>query len=128
MTKTKVRIEYPLNQSSKDILWNAISTTAGLERWFADRVNKTGKLFSFQWGKTEKREANLVSSRSDSFIRFHWTDDSEPKTYFEMRIVHNELTSELTLEIVDFAEEDEEDDVYDLWDMQIKNLRRAYGL
>ncbi len=49
--KRKTQIEYPLNPSSSIIIWNAISTTAGLQRWFADQVTKDGKTYTFRWGK-----------------------------------------------------------------------------
>lgn len=49
--KKKVHIEYPLNPSSSNIIWGIVSTAAGLQRWFADRVNKAGKTYTFQWGK-----------------------------------------------------------------------------
>ena len=38
--KKKIRIEYPLNPASGSILWGAISTPSGLQRWFADNVSK----------------------------------------------------------------------------------------
>ena len=60
--KRKTQIEYPLNPSSSVIIWNAISSTAGLERWFADRVTKEGKTYTFRWGKTETRQAIVVTA------------------------------------------------------------------
>ena len=125
--KKKIRIEYPLNQSSGNIIWNAISTTAGLERWFADKVTRDGKTFTFCWGKTETRVANMINSRNDSFIRFHWVDEEDHKAYFEIKILHDELTGDHLLEIIDFADEDEEEDVINLWNSQISNLRRSCG-
>lgn len=102
--KRKTQIEYPLNPSSSVIIWNAISSTAGLERWFADRVTKEGKTYTFRWGKTETRQAIVVNSRPEFFIRFHWLDDEEAKSYFELKIHYNELTTDHTLEVTDFAE------------------------
>lgn len=90
--KRKTQIEYPLNPSSSVIIWNAISSAAGLERWFADRVTKEGKTYTFRWGKTETRQAIVVNSRPEFFIRFHWLDDEEAKSYFELKIHYNELT------------------------------------
>lgn len=46
MMKRKTQIEYPLNPSSSVIIWNAISTAAGLQRWFADHVTKEGKTYT----------------------------------------------------------------------------------
>ena len=124
----KTQIEYPLNPSSSVIIWNAISSTAGLERWFADRVTKEGKTYTFRWGKTETRQAIVVNSRPEFFIRFHWLDDEEAKSYFELKIHYNELTTDHTLEVTDFAEPGEEEDVRNLWDSQIETLKRVFGV
>ena len=126
--KHKIHIEYPLNPSSGTIIWAAISTPAGLQRWFADEVSRKGKLFSFRWGKTETRNAEVTNLRQESFIRFRWTDEKEPRVYFELKIHYNELTNDHLLEITDFADDDEEDDVRSLWDSQIEMLRRVFGL
>ena len=125
--KKKVHIEYPLHPASGSILWGAISTPSGLQRWFADRVNKTGKTFCFRWGKTETRTADLINSRTDSFVRFHWKDETD-RYYFELRINYNELTNDHSLEVTDFAENGEEEDVRNLWDSQIEQLRRICGV
>ncbi|WP_177863830.1 START-like domain-containing protein [uncultured Bacteroides sp.] len=126
--KRKTQIEYPLNPSSSIIIWNAISTTAGLQRWFADQVTKEGKTYTFQWGKTETRQAIVVNIRPEFFIRFHWLDDDEAKSYFEMKIHYNELTTDHSLEITDFAEPGEEEDIRNLWDSQIETLKRVFGV
>ena len=126
--KRKIHIEYPLNPSSGTIIWNAISTPAGLERWFADKVVRSDKKFTFQWGKTEIREAEVVNYRSEYFIRFHWLDEGDSKTYFEFKIQYNELTTDHVLEVTDFSEPDEEDDTRELWDSQVETLRRVFGL
>lgn len=126
--KHKIRIEYPLNPSSGSVIWTAISTPAGLQRWFADDVTKTGKKFTFKWGKTETRDAEVINSRNESFIRFHWLDDENPKAYFELKIQYNELTTDHLLEITDFAEPGEEDDVRNLWDSQVEMMRRVFGI
>ena len=126
--KRKTQIEYPLNPSSSVIIWNAISSAAGLERWFADRVTKEGKTYTFRWGKTETRQAIVVNSRLEFFIRFHWLDDEEAKSYFELKIHYNELTTDHSLEITDFVEPGEEEDVRSLWDSQIETLKRVFGV
>ena len=125
--KRKTQIEYPLNPSSSVIIWNAISSTAGLERWFADRVTKEGKTYTFRWGKTETRNAEILNQRTESFIRFHWIDD-DPKTYFELKIHYNELTKDHLLEVTDFAIPGEEEDTRNLWNSQIEILRRICGV
>ncbi len=126
--KRKLKIEYPLNPTSGTILWNAISTPAGLERWFADEVTKSGETYTFKWGKTESRDAEVTNIRSEYFIRFHWKDDEEQKSFFEFKILFNELTSDHILEITDFAYPEDEEDTVNLWDSQINVLKRTFGV
>ena len=128
MKKTKVRMEYMLKGGSNSIVWSIISTPSGLETWFADKVTSSDKIFTFRWGKTESRQAEVVGIRSNSYIRFHWKDDEERKSYFELKINYNELTEDLMLEVIDFAYPDEIDDVKDLWESDIEKLKRVSGL
>ena len=130
MKKEKIHIEYLLNASSRNILWSALSTPSGLENWFADKVVRIqDKIYSFHWGKTERRDAEIINLRVNSFIRFHWLDDEdEQKTYFEFKININELTNDYVLEITDFAEPDEVDDQIGLWNSQVDTLKRVSGM
>lgn len=105
----------------------AISTPSGLQRWFADNVSKINKTYTFKWGKTETRNAEILNQRTESFIRFHWIDD-DPKTYFELKIHYNELTKDHLLEVTDFAVPGEEEDTRNLWNSQIEILRRICGV
>ncbi len=126
--KKKIQIEYPLNPASSSIIWEAVSTPVGLSRWFADYVDRDKKRYTFRWGKSECRYADVVNTRSESFIRFHWCDDEEPKAYFEFKLHYDELTSDHSLEIIDFTDPDEEEDTINLWDSQIEVLKRVCGI
>ena len=128
MGKEKIKMEYMLKAGSGNIIWNIISTPSGLETWFADKVTAEEKVFTFQWGKTEKRQAELISCRTNNLVRFRWQDDEDRKSYFELKIVFNELTEDLMLEVTDWAEADEIDDLKDLWDSDIEKLKRVSGL
>ena len=128
MRKEKIHIEYPLSATSKSIIWGAISTPTGLENWFADKGKAQDKLFTFMWGETETREAEIINIRIFSFVRFRWLDEEDPKAYFEFKMNYNELTGDYMLEITDFTEPDEIDDQKKLWDLQIETLRRTCGM
>lgn len=128
MGKEKIHMEYMLKTGSSNIVWSIISTPSGLETWFADRITVDDKVFTFHWGKTEQREAELTHLRANSFIRFHWLDDEDKKSYFELRISQNELTDDLMLEVTDWAEADEIEDLQDLWDSEIEKMKRVSGL
>ena len=121
-------MEYMLKAGSGNIIWNIISTPSGLETWFADKVTAKDKIFTFRWGKTEERQAELINCRTNSFIRFRWLDEEERKHYFELRIVYNELTEDLVLEVTDWADPSEIEDTRDLWDSDIDKLKRISGL
>lgn len=128
MGREKIHLEYPLNATSKGILWNAISSPSGLEGWFADRVeNLEEKLLRFYWGKIENRTAEMIGQRMFSYTRFRWLDDENESEYFELRMSHTELTDDYVLEITDFAEDSEVDDLCELWDSQVDTLRRTCG-
>lgn len=128
MGKEKIRMEYMLKAGSPNIVWSIISTPTGLETWFADKVSVKDKIYTFQWGKTEKREAEVTNIRSNSFIRFHWLDDEEKRSYFELRLIYNELTEDMMLEVTDWAEPDEIEDMRGLWDSEIEKMKRVSGL
>ena len=128
MGKEKIRMEYMLKAGSPNIVWSIISTPTGLETWFADKVSVKDKTYTFQWGKTEKREAEVTNIRSNSFIRFHWLDDEEKRSYFELRLIYNELTEDMMLEVTDWAEPDEIEDMRGLWDSEIEKMKRISGL
>ncbi|MBC8592188.1 hypothetical protein H8744_02815 [Oscillospiraceae bacterium N12] len=127
MKREKIRLEYLLNATSKNILWSAISTPTGLEDWFADRVVSNDKIVEFHWGKTERRDAEIIAIRAYSFIRFRWLDDENERDYFEIKMNFNELTNVFVLEITDFAEPDEVEDMKELWESQVVKLRRTCG-
>ena len=61
------------------------------------------------------------------FVRFKWTDEEDPKAFFEFRINVDELTSNVTLEITDFTLPEEKQECVDLWNEQISTLRRKLG-
>ena len=128
MGKEKIKMEYMLKGGTGSTIWNIISTPSGLETWFADKVTVQDKIFTFHWGKTEQREAEMTHMRTNNFIRFHWLDDEDKKSYFELRLSQNELTDDLMLEVIDWAESDEVEDLQDLWDSQIEKMKRVSGL
>lgn len=116
-----------MNATSKSILWTAISTPTGLEGWFADRVQSDDRIVTFFWGKTERRDAEIIAVRAYSFIRFRWLDDENGREYFELKMTNNELTNDFVLEVTDFADADEVGDLRELWESQVDTLRRTCG-
>ncbi len=121
----KFELEYTLNTSPR-VLFNRLSTPAGLSEWFADDVNLKDGLYSFEWNGTAQI-AEVVARKDNKYIRFKWIEE-EDECYFEFKIQKDELTGDLALMITDFAEKNEMADATDLWDTQIAELKHAIGL
>ena len=128
MAKRKFNLEYSLNAVSGPILWNAIGTPTGLQTWMSDNVDANENIYTFEWSQNEIRQAELIHRRVNSHMRFHWLDDEEKRSYFELRVNYNELTEDMMLEVTDWAEPDEADDLRDLWDSEIEKMKRVSGL
>jgi uncharacterized protein YndB with AHSA1/START domain len=127
MERKKIQLQYQLKPTSEMILWDAISTPSGLESWFADKViMANNREVTFRWAD-EERHAKVVGFRSFSYIRFRWADSDFPREYFEIKMAHDELTSDFTLVITDFADVAEAEDYTLLWDHQVQTLCRNYG-
>ena len=117
-------LEFPV-RCSPVILYEFLATPAGLQEWFADKVDDRDNIFSFSWnGSVEKAE--LLEKEQDKFIRFHWTH-APKEEYFEFRIEKSEVTNQTILVIKDFAEKKEIKDQSQLWDYQVKDLFHRLG-
>jgi uncharacterized protein YndB with AHSA1/START domain len=121
--KVKVQFEYVINCSPR-VLYNRLSTASGLSEWFADDVRIKGKLFTFIWNDTEQT-AEMTLRKENVLVRFNWVD--EDNTYFEFKIARDELTSDVSLLIVDFSDEDEVEETEELWNSQISDLKHVLG-
>ncbi len=123
--KEKVELEYTLNASPK-VLFPRLSTPAGLSEWFADDVNLVGKIFTFIWEGAEQR-AEMIARKDNKYVRFRWLEEDENE-FFEFHINTDDLTGDTALVIIDFIEEDEMNEMKDLWDSQVNELKHAIGL
>jgi len=122
----KHSLEFPIN-SSVNILYKRLSTPSGLAEWFADDVIVKEKIFSFFWEGSEQ-EAKLIKFKTDQFIRFKWEDNDTKEDYFEFLIQVDEITSDVSLIITDFAEDkQDQEEQTSLWSKQISLLKMAIG-
>lgn len=119
----KVQFEYLIKCSPK-VLFKRLSTASGLAEWFADDVRILGNQFTFVWDGSEQ-VAEMTQRKENQMVRFNWVD--EPDTYFEFTISQVELTGDVSLIVVDFAEEDETQGSEELWNAQIADLKHNLG-
>jgi uncharacterized protein YndB with AHSA1/START domain len=125
--KIRYELEFPIN-SSPQLLYQYISTPSGLSEWFADNVNSRGEFFTFIWNDSEE-VARLSSKKSGEKIKFRWIDENKKDTeyYFELRIIEDEITKDVSLVVTDFAFADEVDEAQLLWENQISDLKHVIG-
>ena len=123
--KVKYELEFPI-QSSPQLLYQYISTPSGLSEWFADNVNSRGEKYTFIWDGHEE-SAFLMKSKQDGYVRFQWEYDEDTKYFFELTIVEDDLTNDVSLVITDFADEDEVEESKQLWESQIEDLKKILG-
>ncbi|MBQ0116281.1 MAG: SRPBCC domain-containing protein [Flavobacterium sp.] len=125
--KVKYELEFPIT-SSPQLLYQYISTPSGLSEWFADNVNSRGEHFTFHWDGSEEK-ARLASKKTGEKVKFRWLDDDDKDTdyFFELKILEHEITRDVSIVVVDFAEEDDLSEAKQLWDNQISDLKQVLG-
>lgn len=117
-------LEYPV-RCSPVILYEFLSTPAGLQEWFADKVDERDGIFSFSWnGTTDKAE--VKEKEENRYVRYHWQGSPEDE-YFEFSIEKSEVTNQTILVVKDFAEKKEIKDQSQLWEHQVKDLFHRLG-
>jgi uncharacterized protein YndB with AHSA1/START domain len=122
--KVLYTLEYPV-RCSPSILYEFLSTPAGLQEWFADKVDERDGVFSFSWNGAPEN-ARLLDKEEDKFIRFQWTYMHKDE-YFEFNIERSEVTNQTILIVKDFAEKKDIKDQSQLWEYQVKELFHRLG-
>ncbi|CAN5406594.1 hypothetical protein BH09BAC5_BH09BAC5_25610 [soil metagenome] len=123
--KGKFQLEYIIH-TPVTLLYDFLTTPNGLAEWFADGIDLKNDIYTFDWDG-QKQSAKILSAKIDNHIRLRWLDKAEG-TYFEFRLNQDELTNEVSLNITDFGDGD--DDIATsrrLWDSQIQRLVKALG-
>ncbi|MBX2943894.1 MAG: ATPase [Cyclobacteriaceae bacterium] len=130
MVKNLFIEDYEIHASAK-MLFPYISTASGLSEWFADDVSiSPEKVYTFEWDN-EQRKAVIASHRTNHFIKFDFIPDNEEDekdlSYFELRIELNELTQTTFLKVTDYSAFDDPEELRDLWNSLVDQLRSVVG-
>ncbi|WP_347174446.1 START-like domain-containing protein [Polaribacter uvawellassae] len=126
MSKVKFELEFPIH-ASPSMLYTYFATPAGLEEWFADKVNSRGKLVTFIWDGDEEKAA-VLSSKNGEKMKYKWVESEGDDSYFEFRIQVDPITKDVSLMITDFADDDDEvEESKMLWENQIDELKQTIG-
>jgi uncharacterized protein YndB with AHSA1/START domain len=118
-------LEFPV-RCSPTILYGFLSSPAGLQEWFADKVDEWEGVYSFTWNNETPDKAEFLDSTEDKFVRYRWLH-YDKNEYFEFKIDRTEISNQTILTITDFAEKAEIKDQSQLWEYQIKELFHRLG-
>jgi len=124
MATVKTQIEYPV-KCKPALLFTYLTDPVFLSQWFADKVEKNGETWTFNWNG-ELVEGEMVDRKINASVTFE-LDFHGPEEYIQMQIVVDAITEEIELLITDFCEEGEEEDLKLLWNTSIERLHRAVG-
>jgi len=71
----------------------------------------------------------MAAHRTNSFVKFESIDedDEEDPNYFELRLEMNELTQTVFIRIVDYSDNPDDEELQDLWESMIFNLKEIVG-
>ncbi|MBI1780925.1 MAG: ATPase [Sphingobacteriales bacterium] len=122
--KVLYTLEYPV-RCSPAILYDFLYTPAGLQEWFADKVDEKDGIYSFNWNGSEDK-AQLLETEEEKFVRYRWLHAAKDE-YFEFRIEKSEVTNQTILVIKDFADKKDIKDQSQLWGYQVKDLFHRLG-
>jgi uncharacterized protein YndB with AHSA1/START domain len=130
MNKYKFVREFAINASAK-MIYPYLSSASGLEQWFCDKVEITeDKLYNFIWDN-QPHYAEMSSHRTNKSVRFIFLDEQKhhqpDANYMDFTIETSELTQEQYLRVVDYSEEDDMEEMGELWDGLILSLREIIG-
>jgi len=120
-------------RSSHKVLYPYMSTAAGLEQWFAEKVTilPDGR-FNFQWDG-ESHPAERTSHRLNKSVRFEFiedgksNDEANERNYVEMKLEVSDLTQSTYLRVVDYSQNMDEDELSALWGGLIDSLKEIVG-
>lgn len=126
MSKFKFVGEYEI-RASKKMLYPYLSTASGLAQWFADDVNiDEDKTFTIIWDG-EENKAKMVSHRTNSQVKFEFISDDEEPSYVEFKIDMNEMTQSVFIRVTDYSDMEDAQELQDLWESLMTNLREIVG-
>ncbi len=125
--KRKIELEYLLKTSLK-VFENMLFTPSGLAEWFAEDVNVKDDVYNFHWDGSDEK-ARLLGKKQGQFIKWQWLKDEEEglDTYFQMECTVDSMTKALVLNVTDFADEEDYDEIKMLWESAINELKRVLG-
>jgi len=125
MKRVKLDLEF-IFRASPAIIYTFITTSECLVRWYCDEVDITKDTFTFYWSGSNE-VAYLIDDIEEERVRMKWEDAEDPEEYLEFRMYKSDVTNETVLEITDYCDADEVQEISDLWATQVVELKKECG-
>jgi len=128
MEKRKFVAEFEIN-ASKKMLFPYLSTASGLSQWYAEDVTiDEDKIYHLYWDEAD-HPAKLVQQRLNEYVKFEFIADPEPEgtSKVEFHLEENELTQAVFIRIVDYTDDDDDEELRDIWEGLVNTLRETVG-
>lgn len=126
MGKFKYVAEFEFKASPK-VLFQYISTPAGLQQWFASKVTiKSDHVYDFIWDN-ESHPAKLTSQRLNKSTRFDFMNEDQKGNWVEFKLEVSELTNTTFFRVTDNSDNTDLEDLTDLWEGLMDKLREIVG-
>ncbi|MCU0325302.1 MAG: START-like domain-containing protein [Spirosomaceae bacterium] len=126
MGKFKFVAEFEFKASPK-VLFQYISTPAGLQQWFAAKVTIKGDhIYDFIWDN-ESHPAKMTSQRLNKSTRFDFMNEEQKGNWVEFKLELSELTNTTFFRVTDNSDNTDVEDLNDLWDGLMDKLREIVG-
>jgi len=119
-----------MNASAK-MMYPYLSTPAGLSQWLCESAVQLGdRRFNLIWDN-EDHLAEMSSLRMNKSVRFSFLNTSKgvpgDYSYIDFSIETGELTQEQFLRIIDYTDVGDVEQLTELWDNLVQNLRELIG-
>ena len=125
MKRVKLDLEF-IFRASPAIIYTFITTSECLVRWYCDEVDITNETFTFYWSGSSE-VAYLIDDIEEERVRMKWEDADDLEEYLEFRMYKSDITNETILEITDYCDADEVQEISDLWATQMVELKKECG-
>jgi uncharacterized protein YndB with AHSA1/START domain len=124
MARKRINLEY-IFRASPAIVYTFVTTPECLVRWYCDDVDIVADVYTFYWSDNAE-VAYMIDDIEEERVRYRWHNAADNE-FLEFRIYKADITNETILEITDFCDEDEEDEIRDLWNTLMVELKKETG-
>lgn len=125
MKRVQLKIEFIL-RASPTIVYNFLTHPACLVRWFCDKVDIDGEMYTFEWNKS-KEWAELLDDIEEEYLRFRFDSAETDDEFLEFRISTSPITDETILEISEWCDETDLSDQKLYWENLVQRMQREMG-